>query len=209
MRCWRGLNSGTWILEDDYDGEYRYSGRPVAALQNLDRAGRVLYVGTFSKTMFPALRIGYLVVPTRLVEFFRHAKTLADRQVPTIEQAAMADFIREGHLARHIRRMRQLYAQRSLVLDNTITSQCGHWLRIEMIGAGRHLVAWLLAGVDDRRLVHLLGAHGIEARAVSDYANDHATPPGLVLGFAAYDEQAIRSGVARMTAILDHALQAG
>lgn len=105
-----------WVLEDDYDSEYRYAGRPLASLQGLDRAGRVCYIGTFSKVMFPSLRLGYLVAPPELAAAFAAARTIVDRHAPTVEQAALADFIIEGHFARHIRRMRALYAERQALL---------------------------------------------------------------------------------------------
>ena len=101
--------SGAWVIEDDYDSEFRYSGRPIAALQGLDFTGRVIYLGTFSKVLFPSLRLGYLILPPDLVEPFTNARALVDRHSPLIEQAVLADFIAEGHFARHIRRMRALY----------------------------------------------------------------------------------------------------
>src|SRR5215211_5883732 len=108
--------AGAWVLEDDYDSEYRYAGRPLAALQGLDTDGRVIYLGTFSKVLFPALRLGYLVVPPDLVDAFVNARALLDRHSPILEQVVLADFIAEGHFLRHIRRMRALYAERQAVL---------------------------------------------------------------------------------------------
>src|SRR5690606_16830392 len=107
--------AGAWVLEDDYDSEYRYAGRPLAALQGLDRESRVIYLGTFSKVLLPALRLGYLVVPPDLVEAFLAARALIDRHSPILEQAVLADFIAEGHFSRHIRRMRGLYAERQAI----------------------------------------------------------------------------------------------
>ncbi|SRR6266851_6959096 len=100
-----------WILEDDYDSEYRYAGRPLEALQGLDNANRVIYIGTFSKVLFPALRLGYLVVPSELGEVFIAARRFVDRHVSALEQVALADFMLEGHFTRHLRRMRTLYAE--------------------------------------------------------------------------------------------------
>src|SRR5262249_16625529 len=104
--------AGAWIIEDDYDSEYRYSGRPLPALQGLDKEGRVIYIGTFSKVLFPALRIGYLVAPPDLVTAFTTARGVLSRFTPSVEQAVIADFINEGHFARHIRKMRTLYCER-------------------------------------------------------------------------------------------------
>src|SRR5260370_1921486 len=101
---------GSWIIEDDYDSEYRYFGRPLAALQSLDRAGCVIYVGTFTKMLFNALRLGFLVLPPPLVEPFAVARTLTDRHPPTLDQAILAEFILDGHFGHHVRQMRQIYA---------------------------------------------------------------------------------------------------
>ncbi|MDQ3316832.1 MAG: PLP-dependent aminotransferase family protein [Actinomycetota bacterium] len=112
---WAGRASA-WVLEDDYDSEYRYSGRPLEALQGLDTEGRVIYVGTFSKVLFPSLRLGYLVVPPDLVDAFTAARELSDRQAPALDQAVLARFMAGGHFARHVRRMRSLYAERQAIL---------------------------------------------------------------------------------------------
>ncbi len=142
--------SGAWILEDDYDSEYRYAGRPLAALQGLDTAGRVIYVGTFSKVLFPALRLGYLVVPPELVDAFVAARALADRHSPSVTQAALADFIDGGHFARHVRRTRALYAERQAALVRAAQRTLGGLLEVAPAEAGMHLMGWLPVGVDDR-----------------------------------------------------------
>ncbi len=142
--------SGAWILEDDYDSEYRYGGRPLAALQGLDTAGRVIYVGTFSKVLFPSLRLGYLVVPPELVDAFVAARALADRHSPSVTQAALADFIDGGHFARHVRRTRALYAERQAALVRAVRRALRGLLDVTPAEAGMHLLGWLPAGVDDR-----------------------------------------------------------
>ena len=135
--------AGAWVLEDDYDGEYRYDGPPRSALQGLDDTGRVLYLGTFSKTLAPALRLGYLVVPPPLVEPLTQAQTLLTRQLPRLEQAALATFIAEGHLARHIRRTREQYGQRRAALVAALVSAFGDRVTIGGTTAGLHLVITL------------------------------------------------------------------
>src|SRR5262249_4356701 len=119
-----------WVVEDDYDSEFRYTGRPLAALQGLDRTGRVLYLGTFSKVLFPALRLGYLVVPPDLVDAFTAARAATDRQAATLTQAVVTDFIDEGHFLRHLRRMRTLYAERQEVLLRAARREWGGLLEV-------------------------------------------------------------------------------
>jgi GntR family transcriptional regulator/MocR family aminotransferase len=177
---------GAWVLEDDYDSEYRYVGRPLAALQGLDRAGRVIYIGTFSKVLFPALRLGYVVAPPDLVPSFAAARAVTDRHSPTVEQAILADFIAEGHFARHIRRMRALYAARQAALIEAARHEIGDHMRIAPAEAGMHVIAWLPDSADDRAL-------------------DALTPHprrGLLLGYAAHDAEAIRAGMRRLGQVL-------
>jgi GntR family transcriptional regulator/MocR family aminotransferase len=125
---------GAWIAEDDYDSEFRYAGRPLAALQGLDTAGRVIYIGTFSKVLFPALRLGYMVVPAGTVEAFAAARALSDRHPPGPSQALVAEFLAEGHFARHIRRMRTLYAERQAAL---VSATRREWSGLPRSVAGR------------------------------------------------------------------------
>ena len=184
-----------WVIEDDYDGEYRYSGRPLEALQGLDTGGRVIYVGTFSKVLFPSLRLGYLVVPPDLVESFTAARELADRHSPLIEQAVLARFMSEGHFARHVRRMRKLYAGRQAVLVEAANHHFGGLLDIRPAEAGLHLVGRLPEGVDDREASWYAEAAGVEAPALSFYGVRPQTRKGLLLGYAAVAEPEIQSGV--------------
>lgn len=121
-------SANAWVLEDDYDSEFRYTGRPLAALQGLDPAGRTIYIGTLSKALFPALRMGYMVVPPDLVDSFIAARVMADLHQPTFEQVVLTDFIAEGHFVRHIRRMRELYAQRQVTLVEAAQELAG-WLK--------------------------------------------------------------------------------
>lgn len=193
--------ASAWVLEDDYDSEYRYIGYPLAALQGLDTTNRVIYVGTFSKVMFPALRLGYVVVPPDLVEPFTTALTLNTRGAPVVTQAVLADFMTEGHFARHIRRMRTLYADRQAQLIEVLNEQLPGLLEIKSTESGLHIFGWLPAGVNDGKISRRLVEHGIIAPAYSDYT---LTPPavgGLALGYAALDEAQIRAGVSKMAEV--------
>lgn len=196
--------SAAWILEDDYDSEYRYVGRPIAALQGLDDAGRVIYVGTFSKVLYPALRLAYLVVPPRLVEAFAAARTLVDRCPPLIQQMVLTDFLEEDHFERHIRRMRSLYAARQSVLIDAVRDTLGDRLQIGSDEAGLHLVGLLERGVDDRAVSRALERRDIIAPPLSFYASRPLERGGLVLGYAAVDEDTILEGVAHIKAALEH-----
>jgi GntR family transcriptional regulator/MocR family aminotransferase len=148
---WARLH-GAWIVEDDFDSEYRFRGRPLPSLQGMDPDGRVIYVGTFSKTLFPALRLGYVIVPPSLVDAFARARAVVDRHPSSLEQAVLAEFIAEGHFARHVRRMRALYATRQATLLQLLGGDAAEWMRAEPVDAGMHLVAWLRPGLDDSRL---------------------------------------------------------
>ena len=194
--------SNAWILEDDYDSEYRFSGRPLTALQGLDNANRVIYIGTFSKVLFPALRLGYLVVPPNLVDAFIAARVMTDRQAPVLDQAVLADFIAEGFFARHLRHMRTLYAERRAALVEAIARELGGMLEITSEPAGLHVMARLPPGVDDQKMAQRAAAHNVEAPALADYALTHLPRGGLVLGYAAVAESEIREGVRRLRAAI-------
>jgi GntR family transcriptional regulator/MocR family aminotransferase len=185
-------------LEDDYDSEYRYSGRPLTALQGLDKANRVIYIGTFSKVMFPALRLGYLVVPPNLVDAFIAARAMTDRQPPLLEESVLADFIEEGHFARHMRRMRALYAERREALVEAVARELKGMLEITSEQAGLHVLARLPNGVDDRAIARRAEERGVIAPALSDYALTRLARGGLVLGYAAIRVREIREGVRKL-----------
>ena len=196
--------TGAWILEDDYDSEYRYTGRPLAALQGLDSGGRVIYIGTFSEVMFPSLRLGYVVVPPELMPTFSKARALADRHSPLVEQAVLNDFIREGHFARHIRRMRVMYGAQQAMLVNEVQHELDGRLQITSTPAGMHLVGWLPRGVDDRAVSEALGEQLIEAPPLSAYALSTLKRGGLVLGYAGISPKQVRDGVRSMKSVLGH-----
>lgn len=199
-------DNDAWILEDDYDSEYRYSGRPLAALQGLDRANRVIYIGSFSKVMFPSLRIGYLIVPEDLIEPVRRARAALDDHPSSIAQPALARFIEEGHFSSHIRRMRRLYAGRQALLIGAARRHLGGLLMVPPTAAGMHLVAWpepaLQARLPDREIARLAATAGLTVLALSPFYR--AAPPrqGLLLGFAAVPEAAMEPAIARLAALL-------
>ena len=194
--------AGAWVLEDAYDSEYRYAGRPLAALQGLDGDGRVIYLGTFSKVMLPSLRIGYLVLPPDLVDAFVAARSVADRHSPSVEQAALADFIVDGQLDRHIRRMRMLYAERQAALIDAAKRDLRGVLDVPASDAGMHVVGWLPAGADDVAASASAAANRVEAPALSQYYLGAAERPGLVLGYAAVPANEARAAVRRLAVAL-------
>jgi len=190
--------SGAWIIEDDYDSEYRFGSRPIASLQGLDTDGRVIYVGTFSKVLFPALRLGYVVVPKDLVPAFSAARDAADIFSSTLYQAVLTDFIREGHFARHIRRMRMLYMERRRALVNAIQIQMGDMTKVIGAEAGMHLVALLPPGTDDVAVSRRAAQRGISAIPLSSC---YLTPPpsgGLILGYGGANAHQIRDGIRKL-----------
>jgi len=191
---WARANDA-WIIEDDYNSEFRYSGRPLASLQGLDPAGRVIYVGTFSKTIFPSLRLGCLVVPEGLVNIFAAARALNDVHSSLIDQAVLAEFISEGHFARHVRRMRTLYEARQQVLLDECTKNLNGLLKVEKADAGMHLVGWLPQGVDDVEVSKKAAERGLHLSPLSAYYYEKPPRGGLILGYTAFDERQIRDGV--------------
>src|SRR5713226_7781283 len=190
--------SGAWIIEDDYDSEYRFASRPIASLQGLDTDGRVIYIGTFSKVMFPALRLGYVVVPKDLISAFSAARDAADVFSSTLYQAVLTDFIREGHFARHIRRMRMLYMERRRALIKAIQIQMGDTLAVIGTEAGMHLVALLPHGTNDLAVSSKAAQRGISAMPLSTC---YLTPPtrgGLILGYGGANLHQIHDGISKL-----------
>jgi GntR family transcriptional regulator/MocR family aminotransferase len=197
--------AGAHVIEDDYDGEYRFEGRPLEALKALDEQERVLYVGTFSKVMFPALRVGYVVVPDSLVEVFTRAKALADGGGPLLEQDALADFIASGEFERHIRRSRSRYAERRSALLKALEGSFGD--RIEVYGAeaGLHLTIRLKDKLNRpmRELVAQATEVGLGIYPADGYYSRPPRAPTLVLGYTSLAPQDIREGVRRLAKLLE------
>jgi GntR family transcriptional regulator / MocR family aminotransferase len=174
--------SGAWILEDDYNSEYRYAGRPLPSLQGLDNDQRVIYLGTFSKVLMPGLRLGYLVVPSDLTQAFVNARALLDRHSNASVQVAMTRFMAEGHFARHIRRHRKLYAERQAMLFELFDYRLGTWCKLEPNVSGMHLLCHLPEGIDDVMVAKLAAREGVIVMPLSGYCLER-TLNGLVLGY--------------------------
>jgi GntR family transcriptional regulator/MocR family aminotransferase len=198
--------SGAMILEDDYDSEYRYSGRPVPALQGLDRRGIVLFAGSFSKVLFPSLRLGYLVVPSDLVDVVTATLSITSRHAPLIDQAILADFLVEGHFARHVRRMREVYAERLAVLMESARAHLAGLLAISGLEAGLQTAAWVADGIDAQVAARAAAERDVEVTPLAWYTRGRrprVTRQGLHLGFAAVDVPEIRRGVRDLARALE------
>ncbi|MBU9214924.1 PLP-dependent aminotransferase family protein [Burkholderia gladioli] len=191
-----------WIVEDDYDSELRYAGHPFPAMQGLDPR-RVVYLGTFSKILFPSLRLGYAIVPPELVAAFRGARVLMDRHPPEADQHVLAAFIGEGHLDRHIRRVRGVYAASRARLIATLDAALPPELAWrEPSDQGMHLVLWLAPGLDDRRVAAAALEAGVAVRPVSPMYAPGTARAGLVLGFGGYDEAVMEAAARRLAAVI-------
>jgi GntR family transcriptional regulator / MocR family aminotransferase len=190
--------TGAWIIEDDYDSEYRFGSRPIASLQGLDTDERVIYIGTFSKVMFPALRVGYMVVPKDLVKAFSAARDTADVFSATLYQAVLTDFIREGHFARHIRRMRMLYMERRRALIKAVRMEMAGWLEVIGAEAGMHLVALLPPGCDDVAVSMRAARSGISATPLSTCYLKPPARGGLILGYGGANTHQIHDGLRKL-----------
>jgi GntR family transcriptional regulator / MocR family aminotransferase len=194
---------GALIFEDDYDSEYRYSGRPVPALQGLDRNGRVLFFGSFSKVLFPSLRLAYLVIPPDLVPVFEAAKSITSRHAPMLEQVILRDFISEGHFGRHLRRMREVYAKRLSILLESAQQQLAGLLQISSVEAGLQTIGWLANGIKSESAAQAASVQEVEVIPLSRYSLRRTAREGLQLGFAAVDAREIRRGVQSLAIALE------
>ena len=192
------------IFEDDYDSEYRYAGRPIPAMQGLDRSGVVVFSGSFSDVLFPALRLGYVVIPPELVDVFAVAESSSTHHPPLLEQAILADFISEGHFARHIRRMRELYAERLAAFLEAAHSRLAGVLEIPPVEAGLQTVGWLKGGLSAEQAAAAAEKHALDVVPLSRYSHARRTK-GLLLGFAAVDVPELRRGVERLARALEEA----
>lgn len=191
-----------WVVEDDYDSEYRYSGAPHASLQSLDKAGCVIYVGTLSKVLFPGLRLGYMVLPPPLVQAFVNGKAVIDRHTSIMPQIVLSEFIAEGHFNRHIKRTREVYAGRRAALLSALESQLADQFDFGPSDSGLHLAVAFKRQRDDHALAKAAFQRGIELRALSQFYAPQAeaplragTPSGLLLGFASVPPAETQLGV--------------
>ena len=190
-----------WIVEDDYDSEFRYVSRPLTALQGLDTDGRVVYIGTFSKVMFPALRIGFVIAPTSLLPAISAARQFAGMQQALLEQMVLADFLSEGHFERHIRRMRGVYAVRQHDLIEALRAECDGLVDASPAGSGMHLVGWLPPDIDDADVSRRAATRGVDAIPLSAFAIGRgAGRPGVLLGYAHFDRATMFAAARRLAA---------
>ncbi|HKU68726.1 MAG TPA: PLP-dependent aminotransferase family protein [Candidatus Baltobacteraceae bacterium] len=191
------------ILEDDYDSEYRYSSRPVPALQGIDRNANVIFTGSFNKVLFPSLRLGYVVAPADLVDRFVAVKSITSRHAQLLDQATLCDFITEGHFARHVRRMRAIYAERLSVLMQSVRERLNGVLEVSDVEAGLQTTAWLPKGIDPKAVQRRAQEHGLAVNVLSSFARRPLQRDGLQLGFAAVGTAQIHRGVETLAAVLD------
>lgn len=194
--------AGAFVIEDDYDSEYRFEGPPVPALQSLDNHSSVIFIGSFSKTLFPALRVGYVVLPAPLVDPFVALRYRTDFRNSSFDQAVLCDFIVDGHLARHLRRMRILYAERLEALIEGAKQHLGGLLEISNVRAGLYTIGYLKNGMSSRQAEKLAAAQDVEVLAVDRCTLRCPDPNALLLGFGGFDEHAIRQGLIRLAKAL-------
>jgi GntR family transcriptional regulator/MocR family aminotransferase len=186
------------IVEDDYDGEFRYGGQPLESLQGLDRHGRVIYIGTFSRTVFSSLRIGYLIAPMNLVEAFTAAKWLCDRHTATLEQETLGEFISSGMYERYLRRVRRRNAARRDALLEAIRKYLGDRVEVTGDGAGAHIVLWPKKRVAEQTIIDRAAARGVGVYGISPYFLKSSPRAGIMLGYSRMSETAIREGIRRL-----------
>ena len=195
--------TGAFIIEDDYDSEYRFEGRPIPTLQSLDRHSNVIVVGTFTKLLFPSLRIGYVVLPSSLVDWFLAFRNRTDFRNLSLDQAVLCDFIEEGHLGRHLRRMRNLYASRLGALIDCGREHLRGLVRISDARAGLYTVGFLENGMGSRQAEKAAAARGIEVIGLDRYALKRPDPKGVLMGFAGFDETQIQKASIELAAALE------
>ncbi|CAG9231422.1 hypothetical protein BGLA2_530034 [Burkholderia gladioli] len=194
-------DAGAWIVEDDYDSEFRHHGTPLAALQNVVRDAPVIYLGTFSKVMFPALRVGFVVVPGAIAPELEQVSSALSPRGRLADHLALAEFIEAGHFSRHLRRMRRVYAERRDVLHEALTRRLGGLLTVSAGDGGMHLSARLDAPVADVEVERVARAHGLMLRALSPFClpgSDSSAYNGLVLGYGNVPAESMEAAVTRL-----------
>src|SRR3954471_9120351 len=194
---------GAYILEDDYNAEFRFSSPPLPCLQGLDRSGRVIYAGTMSKILYPSLRLGYLLVPAPLADAVAKLRTAIDQHSPTIDQATLARFITEGFYLSHVRRMRRIYSERRQVFIEQFNQLLGDRFTLEIADAGLHALAWFHSEKDLAVIEREKPNLGVKISRLSFFCIEAKLPPALVLGFAAWSPAQIRDGLTRLARVLE------
>ena len=192
-----------WIIEDDYDSEFRYIGHPLPSLQGMDENKSVFYLGTFSKVLIPGLRLGYLVLPdSSMMESFKSLKYIMDRQSPVFEQMILARYIEEGHFTKHIRRMRMLYKSRQEFIVNEINKYFDGMLTADFLPSGMHIVAKLPSKMNDRKVTAEALKHNVIVHPISDYCLKFNQAPALIMGYTAFTENEIKEGLNKLKKVL-------
>ncbi len=195
-------SSGAWVIEDDYDSEYRYDSQPIASLQGLDANSRVIYIGTFSKVLFPSMRIGYIVIPPDLVERFVAVRFAMDIFPPYLYQEVLADFMNMGHFGRHIRKMRQLYSERRKVLTESLRNECSDLLEVHGSEAGMHLTVTLANGLRDREIAARAAQNKLWLFPLSPSYFGRRVRQGFILGFGSTTTNEIPRAVRQLRSVL-------
>jgi GntR family transcriptional regulator/MocR family aminotransferase len=193
-----GRRRNALIVEDDYDGEFWYEGGQLESLQGLDREGRVIYIGTFSRTVFSSLRIGYLIAPKRLIPAFSAAKWLCDRHTATLEQETLAEFISSGIYERYLRRVRRRNAGRRRVLLEAIEKHLSDRVEVTGDGAGAHIVLWPSRRIDENGVIEAAASRGVGVYGISAYFSKQPSRTGILLGYSRLQEADIREGIRRL-----------
>jgi GntR family transcriptional regulator/MocR family aminotransferase len=198
--------NNAWIIEDDYDSEFRFEGRPISSLQGMDQDGRVLYLGTFSKVMYPGIRLGYMVIPPKLVDAFKNGLYELQRPGQVMIQAALADFIEEGHFASHIRRLRQMYAERRRLLQTALAPIANVGARLSPVDSGLHLVVEFDAHIDDAKVAKIAAEQDLRVYPLSHYCLGNQPDKGLIIGYAYSATESITSYGNALAEIIQTAL---
>ena len=193
-----------WIIEDDYDSEFRYAGSPLQSLQGMDRNNSVIYLGTFSKVLFPGLRLGYLVVTDpKLYEILVTAKLMTDIQNPVFEQIIAYQFLKDGYFTKHIRRMRVLYKKRQDILINEIKKELNQFINIEESPAGMHVIGWLPKHFDDKIIAEEAKKNNITLVALSRSSLKFFKGPAIMMGYTSFKKNEIVDGVKKLKKVLE------
>src|SRR6266481_585195 len=192
--------SGAWIIEDDYDHEFRYSGTTPISIHGLDHGNRTIHLGTFSKILLPSLRLGYMVVPHDLIDSFAKARAVVDRHASLIEQMVLSEFLHRGLLVSHVRRMRTLYRNRQKQLVDGLTELFGESIPFASVETGMHVLLPLTNDADDQKIANLCVAQKLVLRPLSPYYLGHRRRQGLLFGFSAFNTEEVAQGIARLSA---------
>lgn len=196
-------NNNSWIVEDDYDSEFRYSGRPLASMRSIDAQQSVVYVGTFSKSLFPALRLAYMVLPEPLIGTFRNAMGAISRSVSTLDQATLARFIQDGHFSAYVRQMHDLYSARRDIFCQTAKETLSGLLDVDVPQSGINTIGWLPTGLNDKEVSNAGRAVGINSFPLSMFRDRPSNRQGLVMGFAAIDEAETRQKLKLLASVIE------